>query len=113
MATEKVPALRLTLGNAPHTWHCVQDLPGFYHPDFAVPVGGPGEAPLEAAKEASKDPGCAVKLEQISASEAEKTRGLVEEFKGLSARTVRDLTRQGEQNEQIHAEQNAQSVQED
>lgn len=113
MASEKVPALRLTLGNAPHTWHSVQDLPGFYHPDIPAPVGGPGEASVEAAKAASKDEGCAVKLEQISAADAKHAREQIEALRSLSTQTVRDLTRQGQVNEQIHAEQVATSGQED
>jgi hypothetical protein len=71
---EKVPALLLTLGGAPSTWHALQGLPGFYHPDIPSPVGGPGEAPLEAAQELARAPGAPVKLVKITPKQAELAR---------------------------------------
>ena len=66
-------ALRLTLGGAPATLHLIPGL-GYVHGDRPAPVGEPGEPSLERAVEASKDPGCAVELVELSEGEAADAR---------------------------------------
>lgn len=86
----KVPALKLTLGGAPLTWHSVTGLIGFYHPDIPTPVGGPGECSLALAKEAAADEGAPVELVQISEVTAAKSRALLGELVTAAAQALRD-----------------------
>lgn len=73
--------LKLTLGGAPNTPHILPavgdqpGVPGFYRPDQATPVGGPGECSLERAQAADADPNCPVELVELTDSEATKLRG--------------------------------------
>lgn len=64
-----VPALRLTLPGASHTWHTVGDI-GLFHADFAVPLEelGIDEA---RAKQIDKDKGCPLGLEFISKADSD------------------------------------------
>lgn len=70
---EKVPALKLTLGGAPETWHIVGSV-AYVHPVIPSPVGGKGEPSVEVAEKLSDDPGCEVKLVQITAAQAADAR---------------------------------------
>jgi len=69
MAAEK--ALRLTLGNAPATWHMVADLPGLYHPELPTPVGE--FISKGAADAAHADSGVPVEFVKADAQELEAT----------------------------------------
>jgi hypothetical protein len=86
----KVPALKLTLGGAPATWHSVDGLLGFYHPDIPTPLGGPGECPLDVAEAAAANDNAPVELVYISEAEAEKSRGVLGEQVTDAARALRD-----------------------
>lgn len=48
--------LVLTLGGAPSEPHTVPGVPGQFHPDRPVPVGGEGELSLTRAEQIDKDP---------------------------------------------------------
>lgn len=89
-AAPKVPALKLSLGGAPSTWHSVDGLPGFYHPDHPTPVGGPGEAPLELAREYSANDGAPVELVEITERQAETARELVADATRAATNSLRD-----------------------
>jgi hypothetical protein len=65
-----IPALRLALPGAPHSWHTVGDI-GLFHPDYAVPLGTLGITE-DRAKELDKDKGCPVALEQVSKADADE-----------------------------------------
>lgn len=65
-------ALVLTLGNAPNTWHTVEGLPGYFHPQFPVPVGAPGFPSEKAADKAHRDPGCPVEVRQVNQRQVDR-----------------------------------------
>lgn len=96
MSDKKVQAARLTLGNAPNTWHVVVGLPGFYHPQHPTPIGDPGELTEEQAKESHKDGGCPLELLTISPSEATKAREEQARLRGESVRAVRSQVHEAE-----------------
>ena len=57
MSTTKPKGLVLTLGGAPSEPHTVPGVPGQFHPDRPVPVGGKGDLiSLERAKALSDNP---------------------------------------------------------
>jgi len=64
------PALRLSLGGAPATWHTVGEYPGLWHPHIPVPVSvlDGDEAWAQARHD---DPGCHLELVYLSDKEAE------------------------------------------
>lgn len=67
----KVPAFKLCHGGAPSSWHQVNGLPGLFHPEIPVPVGGDGDLlTLEAAEE----------FIAAHAAEVEKARAAWDEF---------------------------------
>lgn len=101
--TKGVKALRLTLGGAPDTWHTVVGLPGWFHTQIPVPVGGPGDPPLELAESAAKDDGCPVVLVHISDKDADEARQAVRDLAAHAAVAVRTAARDGV-DEQVQAE---------
>jgi hypothetical protein len=95
MASSKTPALLLTLGNAPNTWHTVEGLPGHFHPVIPAPVGGPGECPLEVATEHANADGSPVCLCDITAAQAAETRELLEQLRRDARRALTDARQHG------------------
>lgn len=95
MAT-KEKGLRLTVGGAPNTPHIVPGLPGFYYPHKATPVGGPGEATLEQAKEAAKGRGAAVELVEMSQKEVDDAREALAEVSEAARKGVLERRRDAE-----------------
>jgi hypothetical protein len=95
MASSKVPALRLTLGGAPNTWHTVDGLPGHFHPQIPAPVGGPGECPLEAAQLYADMPGAPVELCDLAPAQAQETRELLERLRQEARRALTVARQQG------------------
>lgn len=90
----KVPALKLTLGGAPQTWHII-GAESYVHPTIPSPVGGEGEVTLERAQELDKDPGADVELVYVTEKHAEDGRKsrLAARDDGISA--ARETRRQG------------------
>lgn len=68
-----VPALRLTLGGAPSTWHSVGEHPGLWHPAIAVPIDCV-EGDEEWAEPLNKAKGIPLELVYISEDEAVENR---------------------------------------
>lgn len=85
---KKVPALVLTLGGAPATWHQIVGLPGWYHIDHPTPVGGEGELSLEQAKDHDAHEGTAVKLVQVPEDDLEHLRELQTEQLGAAVQAI-------------------------
>lgn len=96
MSDSKVKAARLTLGHAPNTWHVVDGLPGFYHPQHPTPIGAPGELSEEQAKNAHEDAGCPLELLDISSSAAKAGREQQVRLRQESARAVRTQVHEAE-----------------
>lgn len=84
--------LRLVLGGAPHNAHSVNGLPGWYWPDKATPVGGPGEPTNEQARAADRNPGCPVALVKMSKAEVEQRRREIAEFRSVARKALRSVT---------------------
>lgn len=82
--------LTLTLGGAPHSWHSVVGLIGWFHPDIPVPVDEPGCVPLDVAKKASKDPGCPVKLGEHSAKSLKEGWEALEDLRRVTLVAARN-----------------------
>lgn len=95
MAT-KNQGLRLTVGGAPLTPHIVPGLPGFYYPHKATPVGGPGEASLEQAKEAATGRGAAVELVDMTQKETDDAREALAEVSEAARKGVLERRRDAE-----------------
>ena len=91
---EKVPALKLTLGGAPETWHIVEG-GGYVHPRVPSPVAGPGEPSLAAAEKLSADPGCAVTLVRITSAQAEQARKTRAAARSAGIAAARETRRAG------------------
>lgn len=72
--------LRLTLGNAPATWHTVDGLPGYFHPDIAVPIGEIGAVDATNAKKHDKDEGCPVGLVSVTEKDLQRAREALSEL---------------------------------
>lgn len=89
----KVNALLLTLGGAPEEWHIIQGV-GFVHPKVPSPVGGEREPSLERARELSKDPGCEVKLIQVSEAKAAEGRKLRDEARSVGMRAAKEVRKE-------------------
>lgn len=96
MSDKKVKAARLTLGHAPNTWHVVEGLPGFYHPLYPTPIGGPMELTDEQAQASHKDEGCPLEVFTISDSEAAKAREEQARLRGESIRAAREQVHEAE-----------------
>lgn len=90
----KVPALKLTLGGAPATWHVIDGV-GHVHPEIPSPVGGEREPSLEVARKLDKDPGCAVKLVKVSKPAAEEGRKARAIARGEGIAAARETRAQG------------------
>lgn len=88
--SSKVKALRLTLGNAPNTWHVVEGLPGFFHPTSPTPVGEFGCPTEDQAKAAVKAEGCPVEFVDIQASEAQSALEDQARLRGESVKALRE-----------------------
>lgn len=89
----KVPALKLTLGHAPNTWHVLPGV-GYVHPEIPSPVGGSREVSLERATELADGP-TRVELVEITETEAEKARKQRAQARGETVAAVRELRRAG------------------
>lgn len=109
MSSKKVKGLRLILGGAPDTPHQVADLPGYYLPSRVTPVGGPGEASEEQAKEAAARDGAVVELVEISEAQAERERDFQAELVVRGRQGVLDMRRRakGDEIERVRREEAA------
>lgn len=92
----KIKGLRLTVGGAPNTPHIVPGLPGLYYPHKATPVGGPGEATEEQAKEATKGRGSAVELVDMTAKEVDEARESLAEVREAARKGILERRRDAE-----------------
>jgi hypothetical protein len=90
----KVPALKLTLGGAPDTWHIV-GTDAYVHPTIPSPVGGDGECTLDRAKELDKDPGAEVELVYVTEKQAEDGRKARTEARDAGVSAAREARKQG------------------
>lgn len=98
MATKteaKRMGLRLSLPGAPATPHTVAGLNGYYWPNKATPVGGPGELTLELARKLDADKGVHLELVEISESEAAQYQADLDEFRKANGRHLAEAARQG------------------
>jgi hypothetical protein len=87
-----VPALLLTLGGAPATWHLVEGV--YVHPDVPSPVGEMGEPTVEKAEALAAADGCRVKLVEITAAEAADARAARAAARGEGLHGAREAARQ-------------------
>lgn len=90
----KVPALILTLGGAPGEWHVIEGV-GYVHPTIPSPVGGDREPSLKVAKKLDADPGCEVKLVEVSQGEATEGRASRAIARGEGLDAAREIRRAG------------------
>lgn len=97
--------LVLTLGGAPSEPHTVPGVPGQFHPDRPVPVGGAGELTLARAQQIDTDPRLPLKLVDIPASaDVDELRDQAAADVQAGRAAVRDARRQqpkGDENERI------------
>lgn len=106
---EKARGLILTLGNAPDTPHVVihggHALPGLYRPGQPTVIGGPGELPEAAAREADADPGCPLNLVDIPAGQIDGLRAdhqaAVDAARGEAVTFRREAQPDGAEREQV------------
>lgn len=82
--------LKLTLGNAPNTWHTVEGLPGFFHPQIIVPVDEPGFVPAGAAKQHHQDDGCPVALVNATQKDLDAGRETLTDLRRQVKAALRD-----------------------
>jgi hypothetical protein len=90
----KVPALKLTLGGAPFSWHTISNL-AYVHPTIPSPVDGPGECTLEQAKALAEDEGAEVELVYVTEKQAEDGRAARELARDEGISAARETRRQG------------------
>lgn len=88
--------LRLKVGGAPLTPHIVPGLPGFYYPHKATPVGGPGEATVDQAKEAAKGRSASVELVDMSQKETDDAREALAEVSEAARKGLLERRRDAE-----------------
>jgi hypothetical protein len=90
----KVPALKLTLGGAPFSWHTIGNV-AYVHPSIPSPVGGPGECTLEQAEALDQDQGAEVELVHVTEKQAEDGRAARELARDEGISAAREARRQG------------------
>lgn len=91
-AAAKVPALILTLGGAPAEWHVIAGV-GHVHPTIPSPVGGEREPSLTVAKKLDANPGCEVKLVEVTAEDAAAGRAARAAARGEGLNAAREVRR--------------------
>ena len=109
MKAEKVPALKLTLGGAPETWHVVGGV-GYVHSTIPSPVGGKGEPTLEVAEKLARDKGCEVTLVRITPTQADEARAKRNAARTAEIDAARDARRAGKTAPAAEAEKFATEV---
>lgn len=87
--------LRLTLPGAPATPHTVQGVNGYFWPDRATPVGGPGELSLESARKIDAAEGAPLELVEITDKAAEQYVADLAAFRAANGRHLAEAARQG------------------
>lgn len=98
MATAKEAkryGLRLTLPGAPATPHTVQGVNGYFWPDRATPVGGPGELSLESARKVDAAEGAPLELVEITDKQAAEYAAHLAAFRAANGRHLAEAARQG------------------
>lgn len=80
-------------GTRPATPHTIPGLDGFFVPGVPTVVGGPGETPLAAAVEASKDPGNEVTLVVVKDKDVDGLRGEAQEHADAARNAVREIVK--------------------
>lgn len=93
-ATKRL-GLKLTLPGAPRTYHTVQGVLGYFHPDRPTPVGGPGELSLEVARKLDKAPGVHLELVEMSAAEADEAAAAIRQHRKDGGRYIAEAVRVG------------------
>lgn len=106
----KRSGLLFTLPGAPHTYHTVQGVLGYFHPDRPTPVGGPGEISLEVARKLAADEGVHLELVEISAAQAEQSAAALREHRKAAGRFIAEAVRIGGAEGQIAREELAMST---
>lgn len=87
--------LRLTLPGAPATPHTVQGMNGYFWPDRATPVGGPGELSLESARKVDAAEGAPLELVEITDKQAAEYAAHLAAFRAANGRHLAEAARQG------------------
>lgn len=90
----KVPALVLTQGGAPESWHVIDGV-GYVHPTIPSPVGGDREPSLEVARSLDRQAGCSVRLVQVTEAEAKRGREARAKARGEGLAAARQVRRAG------------------
>jgi hypothetical protein len=103
-STKKVPALLLTQGGAPTEWHVIHGV-GYVHPTIPSPVGGDGEPSIGRARELAAADGCAVKLVEVTVSEAQEGRAARAKVRGEGLAAARELRKLGKRGSRADANQ--------
>lgn len=94
-AGSKRYGLKLALPGAPQTPHTVPGVNGFFMPNVATPVGGPGEIPLEFARRLDADESMHLELVELTEAEATEARAQQDAIRQASREGVIAALRTG------------------